>query len=53
MRKKMDVMITLGLAKAMYAIEFTKNPYKCIKRLGTREEMQDRVIRNLEMKYAE
>lgn len=51
MKKKLDVMLTKGLGDILYTMEFLKNPSKCIERLGTRDEMHDRVVKAIENKY--
>lgn len=53
MKKKLDIMLTKGLGNIIYTVEFLKNPYKCIERLGTREEMHDRIVKAMELKYEE
>lgn len=51
--KKLDMWFTLGLGDIIWIFEFTKSPYKCIYKLGTREELQDRLRKGLEIKYAQ
>lgn len=51
--KKLDTMFTKGLGNIIYTVEFIKNPRKCVERLGSRNEMLDRIDRAMEAKYTE
>lgn len=53
MRKKLDTMFTLGLGKLIYTVEFIKDPYKCYEKLGSLEDTNNRVLKAMEIKYAE
>jgi hypothetical protein len=53
MKKKLDTMFTRGLGNIIYTVEFMKNPSKCVERLGSRDEMLDRIDRAMEVKYIE
>lgn len=51
MKKKLDTMFTKGLGNIIYTVKFMKNPNKCVERLGSRDEMLDRIDRAMELRY--
>jgi hypothetical protein len=50
--KKLDMWFTLAIGNIAWTYEFLKSPYKCIYKLGTKEDVQNRLRKIIEMKYA-